>query len=93
MLLPEFKRRFARRIRELREARGLRQDELEMHGIAWKSMQKLEYGQTDPKVSTMLKLAEAFGLDLAALLDFDRAVVPTKPEREEDRPPRAVKRR
>jgi transcriptional regulator with XRE-family HTH domain len=69
--LPEFQRRFARRIRDLRDSRGLRQDELENFGLSWKSVQKLEYGKSDPKMSTLLKLCRAFDLTLVELLRFD----------------------
>ncbi len=70
--LLEFQRRFARRIRYLRDVQGLRQEDLEDHGVSWKSIQKLEYGITDPKVSTMLKLAKAFKVTLPELLDLQR---------------------
>jgi transcriptional regulator with XRE-family HTH domain len=66
--LPEFQRRFAKRIRGLREARGLRQEDLEDFGLSWKSVQKLEYGITDPKISTLLKLCAAFRVTLVELL-------------------------
>ena len=62
----------ARRVRELRQARGLRQEDLEDFGLAWKSVQKLEYGNTDPKVSTLLKLCDAFGVSLCELLDVNQ---------------------
>lgn len=71
MDLPEFQQRFARRVRDLREERGLRQEDLENFGLSWKSIQKLEYGITDPKVSTLLKLCRAFSLDLPDLLKFE----------------------
>lgn len=67
----DFQERFARRVRRLREARGLRQEDLEDYGLAWRTVQKIEYGQTDPKVSTLLKLCEAFGLTLPELLTLD----------------------
>jgi transcriptional regulator with XRE-family HTH domain len=68
--LSEFQRRFAKRVRRLREARGLRQEDLENFGLSWKSVQKLEYGITDPKISTLLKLCGAFKLTLVELLDL-----------------------
>jgi len=71
--LPQFKRRFARRVRVLRESRGLRQEDLEDFELSWKSVQKLEYGATDPKVSTLLKLCRAFGVALPELLRFDES--------------------
>lgn len=70
MNLQNFQTHFAVRIRSLRESRGLRQEDLENFGLAWKTVQKLEYGQTDPKISTLLKLCQAFGIELTELLSF-----------------------
>lgn len=67
--LPELKRRLARRVRELRRQHGLRQDDLESFGLAWKTIQKIEAEQTDPKASTLLKLCRAFKIELADLVD------------------------
>jgi len=69
--LPTFQRRFALRVRSLREARGLRQEDLENFGLSWKALQKIEYGQTDPKASTLLKLCAAFEVTLPELLALD----------------------
>ncbi len=71
MRLPEFKKRLARRVRELRTARGWNQDDLERFGVAWKSIQKIESGTTDPKASTLLKLCRAFDVSLAELIRED----------------------
>ena len=71
MDLPEFQRRLADRVRALRTARKLRQEELEDYDISWKSIQKLEYASTDPKVSTLLKLCQAFDMTLPELLTFE----------------------
>ena len=49
----------------------LRQEDLEDFGLSWKSVQKLEYSATDPKVSTLLKLCRAFGMTLPELLTLD----------------------
>ncbi len=73
MDLPEFQRRLARRVRVLREKRGLRQEDLEDFELSWKSVQELEYGTTDPKISTLLKLCRAFGVTLPELLRFDES--------------------
>ena len=83
MDLPQFQRRFADRVRSLRAARGLRQEDLEDFGLSWKAVQKLEYGKTDPKVSTLLKLCSAFGLTLPELLDLDS---PTQRAGQSERP-------
>lgn len=71
MDLPEFQRRLADRVRALRTARKLRQEDLEDYDISWKSIQKLEYASTDPKVSTLLKLCRAFDMPLQELLTFE----------------------
>ena len=71
MDLPEFQRRLADRVRALRTARKLRQEDLEDYDISWKSIQKLEYAATDPKVSTLLKLCRAFDMTLPELLTFE----------------------
>lgn len=68
MDLPEFRRRLAARVRQLRDEKSLRQEDLEEYGLAWKTIQKLEYGKTDPKASTMLKLCRAFDVELSELL-------------------------
>ncbi len=60
--LPEFQRRFANRLRSRRKRHGLRQRDLEDFGLSWTSVQTLEYGITDPKISTLLKLCQAFDL-------------------------------
>ena len=68
MDLPEFQRGLAARVRQLREEKALRQEDLEDYGLHWKTVQKLEYGTTDPKVSTLLKLCRAFNVGLIELL-------------------------
>ena len=73
MDLRQFQRLFARRVRALRAMRGLRQEDFEAFGLSWKSVQKLEYGVTDPKMSTLLKLCRAFQMSLPELLALDGA--------------------
>lgn len=72
MDLTDFRRQFAKRVRLMREARGWRQDDLEEFGLCWKTIQKLEYGKSDPKVSTLLKLCCAFGVELGELLRLEQ---------------------
>lgn len=49
----------------------MRQDDFDVkYGLSWKSLQKLEYGITDPKASTLLKLCRAFEMTLPELLSF-----------------------
>jgi len=93
--LREFQRRFAERVRALRVSRGLRQEDLEDYGLSWKSVQKIEYGITDPKVSTLLKLSRAFGVSLGELLEVGspQARSPERPMAVHERPPRRYGRK
>lgn len=55
---------FANRIVELRKQKGLSQKELgDMLGVSNKAVSKWENGESMPKLSTMLKLAEIMGID------------------------------
>jgi transcriptional regulator with XRE-family HTH domain len=67
----QFLIRLAERIRRLRLERGLRQEDIESYGLSWRAMQNIEYGQSDPKVTTLLKLCEAFGMTLPELLTLE----------------------
>jgi DNA-binding XRE family transcriptional regulator len=75
---PAHQKRLARRVRELRKANGMKQDDLEDFGLHWKTVQAIEYARGDVKLSTLIKLARAFDLTVAELL---HAVVPDRPPR------------
>lgn len=61
---------FGLRVRELRNARGWTQEQLaERAGMNWLQVGHIERGSSDPKLSTILKLAKAFGLRPSDLLD------------------------
>ena len=66
---PAHVKRLARRVRQLRLARGLNQDDLEQWGLHWKTVQAIEYARGDVKLATLIKLAKAFGITVAELLD------------------------
>ena len=76
--LSSHQRRLATRVRQLRKACGMKQDDLEDFGLHWKTVQAIEYARGDVKLSTLIKLARAFGVTVAELL---RGVVPTQPPR------------
>ena len=65
---PVHVRRLARRVRQLRQARGLNQDDLEKWGLHWKTVQAIEYARGDVKLVTLIKLARAFDITVAELL-------------------------
>ena len=64
--------RFARRLRELRQTKGLSQmDMVRDHGWSLSHFQKLERGVVDPRLTTIVALAEALGVDPRELLELD----------------------
>lgn len=68
--LEDFQYKLANRVRELRLLKEWNQDELENYGISWKTVQSIEYGNTNIRVGTLLKLCEAFQINLLELLNF-----------------------
>lgn len=63
---------FANRIVELRKQKGLSQKELgDMLGVSNKAVSKWENGESMPKTTTMLKLAELLGIDGNELIGFE----------------------
>ena len=64
--------KFSKRLRELREKRGLTQQELaELSDLDYKHIQRLESrNPTDPKLETIEKLAKALKTTCSKLLDF-----------------------
>ena len=63
---------FANRIVELRKQKGLSQKELgDMLGVSNKAVSKWENGESMPKTTTMLKLAELMEIDGNELIGFE----------------------
>jgi len=59
------------RIRELRKARGLTQEQLaEMVGVEQKHVSRLELGKSFPTIERLEKLAEAFNVPLRDFFDY-----------------------
>lgn len=60
---------FSARIRQLREAAGLSQNELARRaGIAQSSLSYLESGAKSPNVETLLRICQALGITLSEFL-------------------------
>ncbi|MEQ4610708.1 helix-turn-helix transcriptional regulator [Streptomyces cavourensis] len=67
-VLPR-RQRIGRRLRELREDRGLTQIQLaELVGMDHKTVHRIEYGTSDPTLTMLLRLAAALGVELAELV-------------------------
>lgn len=61
--------RFGKRVREVRTGKGLSQmDLVRQHDWTLSHYQKIERGDLDPRLSTVVKLAETFGMPVAELL-------------------------
>lgn len=62
-------RRLGKRCRQLREDRGLSQlDMVRKHGFSLSHYQKIERGVLDARLSTLQRVAEAFGIGVSELL-------------------------
>jgi transcriptional regulator with XRE-family HTH domain len=64
-------RMVGKRARELRLARGLRQEDMCQFGFEYKYYQRIEYGQKNLSLKTINKLARAFQVPVSKLLEFD----------------------
>ncbi len=58
------------RLRELRRQNGLRQEDMERFGVSYKYYQRIEQGKANITLSTIEKLATAFGMKAKDLLFF-----------------------
>ena len=56
------------RIRELRKARDLRQEDMARFGLSYKYYQRIEAGKVNMTLKTLEKIAGALGVDAAELL-------------------------
>jgi len=69
------KKQIGERIIELREAQGLSQkslaDRLELDRQA---LYRYEIGGADPRISSLLRIAEALGVTLIDFLNFDKRI-------------------
>ena len=79
-------KRLLARVKALREALGLSPEAFaERAGLTYKYYQHVEAGRKrDIRLSTLVKLAKAFGLELRDLLDFDSAPLAVAEDRAED---------
>ncbi|MFD6644306.1 helix-turn-helix domain-containing protein [Streptomyces bacillaris] len=67
-MLPR-RQQIGRRIRALREDRGLTQIQLgERAGMDHKTVHRVEYATSDPSLSMLLRLAAALDVELAELV-------------------------
>ncbi|TCC99102.1 XRE family transcriptional regulator [Pedobacter frigidisoli] len=71
MTEEELLKNIGQRIKELRKQQGMPQIELAVELNYEKSnMSRLESGRVNPRVSTLLKVAQALNVELKDLIDF-----------------------
>ncbi len=82
MIMIEIKCMLGKRIKELREKRGLTQQELsELAGIDQRNLSKIECGVTFPSKS-LAELAKALDISLPHLFEFEHVILTPKGMRE-----------
>jgi len=64
------KKKLGLRLKELRVAKGLRQEDLEKWEFSYRYYGKLERGAVNPTVETLAKLCDIFGVTLSELFLF-----------------------
>jgi len=64
------KRQLGYRLKELRLARNLKQEDLETWGFSYRYYGKLERGLVNPTIETLSRLCQIFQVDLADLFLF-----------------------
>lgn len=78
--MSEISERLGERIRSLREAAGLSQEELAAaSGVSRVHLSSLERGAKEASVSTCARIAKALRVPLAKLLDLDEKVRAVRP--------------
>jgi transcriptional regulator with XRE-family HTH domain len=71
MVLEQFQRKLAARLWALREESAYTQKQVGLlSGLALQHYQKLEAGQANPTVKTLIKVAGAYRMSLGELLSF-----------------------
>lgn len=71
-MYQEFQNKLGKRIRALREMKGISQQELaSMCDFEKSNMSRLEAGRTNPTVLTLLKICDALSITLPELVKID----------------------
>ena len=66
------KKLFGKRIRELREKRGMTQEELSnLLDVEWQHVSRLENGKNLPSCNILISLAEIFDIDIRKLTEYE----------------------
>lgn len=75
--LAELRRQFGLRLRELREGRGLTQEQLgEMADVDRKTINRIENGMYSPHLDKVFQIADALSVPTRDLFEWDGASSP-----------------
>lgn len=73
-------KKVGRRVAQLRTQRGMTQDELaEAAGLTVEAISRIERAERAPRLGTLEKLAEGFGVSLSELFSFEEVSPRQKP--------------
>lgn len=64
------KKKLGLRLKEIRTARGMRQEDMEAHGFSYRYYGRMERGLVNPTVETLLRLCDIFDITLVDLFAF-----------------------
>ncbi len=70
MDIDNLKKQLGSRLKELRRAEGLKQEDLEEHGFSYRYYGKMERGLVNPTLETLVRLCEIFEVSLSELFMF-----------------------
>ncbi len=70
MNLGNAKKKLGLRLKEIRTARGMRQEDMERHGFSYRYYGRMERGLVNPTIETLLRLCEIFNISLTDLFAF-----------------------
>jgi len=70
MEISELKRQLGNRLRVLRSAKGMRQEDLEDYGFSYRYYGKMERGLVNPTMETLARLSDIFEITLKDLFLF-----------------------
>lgn len=77
------KKQLGLRLKQLRLAKGLRQEDLEKWGFSYRYYGRLERGMVNPTIETLARLCEIFGVALSDLFLFLDADIKTASDERE----------
>lgn len=70
MNIKKLQKQLGLRLKELRLAKGLKQEDLEDYGFSYRHYGKLERGAVNPTLETLVRLSEIFKVSLPDLFAF-----------------------